>query len=342
MDELPLHINNHNSFIRIGSGLFDQLDAYQNRKIIFLVDENVYRLHRKKFKERECIVIPSGEQHKSPAFATELYRELLRLQADRDAFIIGVGGGLVTDLAGFVASTYMRGIEFGFISTTLLGQVDASIGGKNGLNLDGYKNMIGVIRQPEFVLCDLDFLDTLDQNELVSGFSEVIKYGAIRDRQLFEFLENNYSDIMKRDRDALVHIIKRSCAIKIDVVQSDVQEEGERKLLNFGHTIGHAIEKISGMLHGHAIAAGMTLAARLSVKLGFMQIEESTRLLHLIELSGLPVKTDLRPETVYHALLKDKKRSGDHINFILLQRIGAAFIHKIQNEELKSAIHDLY
>jgi 3-dehydroquinate synthase len=342
MNKLSLHIEDHETSILVGRDMFTRLEQIKKRKLIILIDENVYKFHGAKLADRECIIIPQGEKQKSLTYVEHIFREMLKMEADRTSFLLGIGGGMVTDLAGFVASTYMRGIDFGFISSTLLGQVDASIGGKNGVNLDGYKNMIGVIRQPEFVWCDLDLLSTLDHSELVSGFSEVIKYGAIRNKELFEFLEENYSLILRKDPSALEYIITQSASIKIDIVQNDVSEMGERKLLNFGHTLGHAVEKLSGMLHGEAIAIGMTLATRLSTKLGSLSVHDASRLINLIEASGLAIDTNIGFDELYETLLKDKKRSGENISFILLRNIGEAYIHKISLDSLKTALNDLH
>lgn len=342
MPEKELHIDGHTTTVHIGNDLISRLDAFDHSRLVCLVDENVYAHHAEKFKGRECILVPPGEKHKSLGFAEEIMRKMIAAEADRTSFLVGVGGGLTTDLAGFVASTFMRGIPFGFISTTLLGQVDASIGGKNGVNLDGFKNMIGVIRQPDFVWCDLSLLDSLDQKELVSGFAEVIKYGAIRDSRLFDYLGQHHAEVLSRDPAALERIVADSAGIKIGIVSSDVLEQGERKLLNFGHTLGHAIEKLTGMLHGEAIAIGMVLAGRLSVNLGFLDPSEAERLESLIAAAGLPVKTELSHEALFDTLLKDKKRSGTDIHFILLKGIGEAFIYKMQLKSLRAAINDLY
>jgi len=342
MRELSLNIDNHTTTIRIGSELLSNIAGIRNRKVIVLLDVNVFKHHKDKFQDMNTILIPSGEKYKCLAYAEEVMRKLVDMEADRTTFIVGAGGGLVTDLAGFIASTFMRGVEFGFISTTLLGQVDASIGGKNGVNLDGYKNMIGVIRQPEFVWCDLDLLESLSQKELLSGFAEVIKYGAIRDKDLFVFLEKNYHAILSRENQIIERIAGDSADIKVSIVESDVTEQGDRKLLNFGHTLGHAIEKVSGMLHGEAIAIGMVLAAELSVRLGFLEKSNATRLKQLIEESGLPVETNIKPEVIYSTLLKDKKRSGNHMQLILLKSLGEAFIHSLDLETLKNEINDLY
>jgi len=342
MKELHLHIGDKLTSIVIGSDLVSNLKTLKDRNLVLLVDENVLRLHSSLFEEYNCIKIPSGEQHKTLTFVESVYCELVEKEVDRTSLIVGVGGGMATDIAGYVASTYMRGIEFGFISSTLLGQVDASIGGKNGVNLDGFKNMIGTIRQASFVWCDLSLLESLEKNELISGLSEVVKYGAIRDSELMNYMELNTEAFLSLESEAMEHIVTVSARIKVDIVESDVFEKGERKLLNFGHTLGHAIEKLTGMLHGEAISIGMVLAARLSVKLGKLEEKEADRLENMLLSLGLPVQTDLPMGDIYLTLLKDKKRAGTVMHFILLKSIGEAFIEEIQLAKLEELLHDLY
>jgi 3-dehydroquinate synthase len=342
MKELQLHIGDKLTSIVIGSGLVSNLSTLKGRKLVLLVDENVLKLHSELFAAYSCITIPSGEKYKTVTFVESVYLDLVDKEVDRSSILVGVGGGMTTDIAGYVASTYMRGIEFGFISTTLLGQVDASIGGKNGVNLDGYKNMIGTIRQPSFVWCDLSLLETLERNELVSGLSEVVKYGAIREPDLLNNIEKNTEDILSLKPEAMAHIVTVSAQSKIDIVESDVFEKGDRKLLNFGHTLGHAIEKLTGILHGEAVSIGMVLAANLSVKLGYLKESESLRLEKILLSLGLPVQTDLPMGDIYTTLLKDKKRAGEMMHFILLNGIGEAFIKEIQLDKLEQLLHDLY
>lgn len=342
MNELKLNIDDHLTSIRIGIDLIDDLANFTDKNLVLLVDENVYDLHPDKFEAYGGVVIPSGEEQKSLLFVEDVIRQLVDLEIDRSSFLVGVGGGLVSDIAGFVASIYMRGIPYGFVSTTLLGQVDASIGGKNGVNLDGYKNMIGIIRQPEFVWCDLALLKTLPKKELSSGFAEIVKYGAIKDADLFSFLQENYQDVLDLKQSAIEDVVTTSVGIKVDIVQKDVLEKGDRKLLNFGHTLGHSIEKQSGILHGEAVSIGMVLAARLSVQLGFLSSEEANKVENLLSASGLPVETKISKKELFDSLLKDKKRSGDKIHLILLRGIGEAFIHSMELTDLKTEINDLY
>lgn len=326
--------------ILIGELLSARLNSLEKEPIL-LVDENVLDQHEALFSPYKILPIPSGEQHKTLRTVEGLYRELVNLGADRSDLIVGVGGGLATDVAGFVASTFLRGISFGFISSTLLGQVDASIGGKNGVNLDGYKNMIGNFRQPTFVWCDLSLLDTLELREYVSGMAEVVKYGAIRDIRFMDYLEEQMQPLLKKDMGVLEKVVATSASIKADVVQLDEHEGGLRKILNFGHTFGHAIERHKSVLHGEAIAMGMVMAARYSQLRGSLSVADADRLEALLATAGLPVQMELDADEIYQNILKDKKKSGEDVHFILLKGIGDALIEAIALSDLKSIVHDL-
>ncbi len=342
MKDLHLHIGDKTTSIVIGRDLVSNLSQLKDRNLILLVDENVLKLHSELFTEHNCITIPAGEKNKTISFAESIYRKLVEKEIDRTSFLVGVGGGMTTDIAGFVASTYMRGIEFGFISTTVLGQVDASIGGKNGVNLDGYKNMIGNIRQPSFVWCDFSLLETLPKNELLSGLAEIVKYGAIWNSELLTYIESYTEQVLELEPGAMEHIVTVSAKIKMDIVEKDVMEKRDRKFLNFGHTLGHAIEKLTGMLHGEAISIGMVMASRISVTLGFLEENDADRLEQALVSLGLPVQTDISIDNIFSTLLKDKKRAGDMMHLILLKALGEAFIHEIQLNELKKLLNDLY
>jgi 3-dehydroquinate synthase len=282
-----------------------------------------------------------GEKNKTLQTLEYLYEELIRLEVDRSGFIVGIGGGIVCDVTGLVASTFMRGIPFGFVSTTLLSQVDASIGGKNGVNLHGYKNMIGVFAQPVFVLCDIIMLKTLEQREFISGFAEIIKAAAIRSGKLFNYLKQNVSNALNHNETVLEHMIFESMCIKAQVVQNDEKESGERRILNFGHTFAHSIEKNLGILHGEAVSIGMVLAAKTSVKLGFLSQQEADAIEQLLIEYQLPVTLHLNKKLVYDAVLKDKKREGDYMNLVLLNGIGNPLIQKIQVGKMEEIINDL-
>jgi 3-dehydroquinate synthase len=228
----------------------------------------------------------------------------------------------------------MRGVHFGFVATTLLAQVDASVGGKNGVNFSGYKNMVGVFNQPEFVICDLDLLKTLPKREVLCGMAEIVKHGAIADADLFAFLEENAQGALELDPVVVERLVYDSVVIKSAVVSRDEKEAGERRKLNFGHTFGHAIEKTSGVPHGEAVSAGMAAAARLSAQKGLLAHAEADRLIALLDRLGLPTRIPAKPESVLDALRKDKKRKGAGIHFVLLADIGRAVIEEIPLAEL--------
>ncbi|MCK5065849.1 MAG: 3-dehydroquinate synthase [Bacteroidales bacterium] len=312
-----------------------------DKEPVLLVDEHVLCQHDDIFESFRTITIPSGERYKTLQTVENIYRELMKLEADRSTLLVGVGGGLATDVAGFVASTFLRGVPFGFISTTLLGQVDASIGGKNGVNLDGYKNMVGDICQPSFVWCDLSLLGTLSNREYVSGIAEVIKYGAIWDVQFMDYLEEHMKLLLSQEMKVLEHVVSVSAAIKVDVVEKDEKESDLRRILNFGHTMGHAIERHRKVLHGEAVGMGMIMAAQLSNNLGLLPSAEVDRLQQIIASAGLPVDMELDPDELFLNIRKDKKKSGEVVHFVLLDGLGKTMIRPIALTELKSIVHDL-
>jgi 3-dehydroquinate synthase len=276
------------------------------------------------------IVVPDGEDHKDWPTLDRVIGELLTHRCDRRTAIVALGGGVVGDLAGFAAATYQRGVPFVQVPTTLLAQVDSSVGGKTAINHPLGKNMVGAFYQPQLVLADMDTLATLPERELRAGVAEVIKHGAIRDAALFAWLEANVERLVARDADALAHAVKRSVENKAEVVARDERETGERALLNFGHTFGHAIETGLGYgtwLHGEAVAAGMVMAAELSVRLGMLDPQSAERLRRLLERAGLPVAGPQLPADRYLELMSvDKKAEGGRLRFILLEALGAAVI----------------
>jgi 3-dehydroquinate synthase len=340
MHHLQLSTSTGATEIVVGELLSSRLISLEQEPIL-MIDEHVSYHHHDIFEPFRSVVIPAGETFKTLQTVEALYRELITLEADRSTLMVGVGGGLATDVAGFVASTFLRGTPFGFISTTLLGQVDASIGGKNGVNLDGYKNMVGNIRQPSFVWCDLSLLGSLASREYVSGIAEVIKYGFIRDFTFMEYLEEHMEQLLKQDMTVLEHVVTTSAGIKSDVVQLDEKESDLRKILNFGHTIGHAIERHKGILHGEAVGMGMVLAARLSHVQGLLSSSEVDHVEQLVRSAGLPATIKLDPSEIYQNIRKDKKKSGTDVHFVLLKGLGNALIRPIALPELKSMIHDL-
>ena len=328
----------YDSLIMINERLVNLGDYLPVDKPIIITDKKVAAIWGGHFPPADVITIGTGEKIKSFDTVRQIYKQLLELEADRASFIVGIGGGIVCDIAGFAASTYMRGVRFGFVSTTLLSQVDASVGGKNGFNLGGYKNIIGVFNQPEFVICDLDLLKTVPREEIPSGFAEIIKHGAISDEELFTFLETNRESALALDSEVIEKLVYDSVLIKSEIVNQDEKEKGERRKLNFGHTFGHAIEKITKVKHGEAVSAGMVLAAELSVKKGYLVTDESNRLLNLLDGYGLPVRLKFDSREVLETIKKDKKREGDQVYFVLLREIGKAFIEQLNMHELGSIV----
>lgn len=330
------------SSIYLGEKL-ENLATYlpQGKKVVILTDENILRHYSRQLQGYAVIQMGLGEKNKTMQTLEKIFEEFIRLEVDRSSFLVAIGGGIVCDVGGFAASSFMRGIKFGFVSTTLLSQVDASVGGKNGVNFQGYKNMIGVFAQPEFVICDVSMFKTLDSKEFISGFGEIIKAAAIRDNNLFGYLEANASKALGYDEEVLEKLIYESVRIKAQVVQNDEKEKGERRILNFGHTFAHSIEKNLGILHGEAVSIGMVLAAKASVKLGFLSGADADRLEKLLVAYKLPVKLNLDKTKVFDALLKDKKREGDFINLVLINGLGNAIIQKVSIKDMEDIVNDL-
>jgi 3-dehydroquinate synthase len=322
------------SIILIGERLENLKQYLPEKKPIIITDTNVQKHWEHCFPPGAVITIDTGEEIKTLDTVSLLYDKLLELDADRASFIVGIGGGIVCDIAGFVASTYMRGIRFGFVSTTLLSQVDASVGGKNGVNFGGYKNIVGIFSQPEFVICDQNLLQTLPPREFQCGFAEIVKHGAIADDHLFEYLEQNWDRALAHDPEVIEKVVHDSVIIKSAIVNRDATEQGERRKLNFGHTLGHAIEKVLQVPHGEAVSAGMVLASELSEKRGYLQPEDSIRIYSLLEKFRLPVRFEFSREKVFEAIRKDKKREGDSLKFILLKKIGEAVVNQISIQDL--------
>jgi 3-dehydroquinate synthase len=308
---------------------------------VIITDDNVYRLYNQSFPQLPILRMRPGEDHKTLDTLAQLARGLMEFNADRSWFLLGIGGGIVCDVAGFLASIYMRGVRFGFVPTTLLAQVDASAGGKNGVNLDGYKNMLGVFNQPEFVLCDPGFVSTLEEEDFTCGLAEVIKHAAIADLDLFSFLEVNQQGVLAREPWAIEQLVHDSVRIKANVVSQDEKEAGLRRILNFGHTIGHALEKVTGISHGYAVSQGMAAAANLSVRRGLLSQADCARLMALLTAYNLPTRLQAYPASLTQALARDKKREGDKLHFVLLQGLGQATVQTLPLSEVEEALHDM-
>ncbi len=314
-------------------GNIDMLEklAY-GRRIIILTDDNLYAAHKRKLSGYDTIVMPAGEAYKNQQTVDDIIVQLVAYEADRQTLLVGVGGGVVTDIAGYVAAIYMRGIAVGFVPSSILAMVDAAIGGKNGIDVGIYKNIVGSIRQPEFLLYDYSLLKSLPKDEWVNGFAEVIKHAAIKDAAMFAQLKNYKLSKLKKDPPQLNKLIMRNAMIKIKVVQQDEFEKGDRKLLNFGHTLGHAIENMVGLPHGHAISVGMVYAAHLSSKItGF---KHSLELIQLLEQYELPTHASFDKSKAIANLMMDKKRQEGVMHFVLLSKVGKAVIKPIPVEAL--------
>lgn len=335
MKTITIHTDSKNSKILIGERLSNLPNYIPPGKTIIITDENINRIYGKDFPKVPVISIGLGETHKTMKTLDAIFDKLVEFEADRSTFIVAVGGGIVCDVTGFAASIYMRGLRYGFVSTTLLSQVDASVGGKNGVNFGGYKNMIGVFNQPEFVLVDTAMLNTMEDKEYRSGFAEIVKAACIKSETLFEYLETHYQEALDKDPEVLQKIIYDAVMIKAAVVEQDEKEKGERKLLNFGHTFAHSIEHNTGMLHGEAVSMGMILAADLSVELGLLHKKAFDRLQQLLRKFGLPVEMHINYTELVAAMKKDKKRNGNDLNMIFLDAIGNAVIKTISLNQLE-------
>jgi 3-dehydroquinate synthase len=334
-------IKSHQTPIYVGES-YKELDSYlpsNTSGVFFLVDENVFQTRQKEFEGREVIIVPSGEQQKSLNYVEELIGVLLLRGADRSSYLIGVGGGVVCDITGFVATVFMRGIKFAFVPTTLLAQVDASIGGKNGVNTGDYKNMIGAFSQPEFILVDPSFLLTLPKKELISGMAEVVKHACIKSEMYFNYIEENIASILTLNMEVIEELIIQSVMIKAAVVEEDEKESGIRKILNYGHTFGHAIEKKNQLAHGEAVSLGMVIVNSIAAKKGMLDAVSETRINDVLKKIGLPVNISEYDLVSLHSLVKnDKKKAGETISLILLNQIGNAQVVTVFIDDIPSVI----
>lgn len=335
------------SRVVIGEALARLEGLLEGKRPVVITDSNLAEAYPELIGRYPHVVIGLGETHKTIDTVAQIYRELLALGVDRGSYLVGIGGGIVTDITGFVASTYMRGVSgFGFVATSLLAQVDASVGGKNGVNLDGYKNIVGVFNQPDFVLCDQGMFRTLPVRELRAGLAEVIKCGLIRDRALFEMFENHTFESFTGNPELLHRAVVASVELKAAVVTADEKEHGERKLLNLGHTLAHAVEKCTGRyLHGEAVGIGLCVAAKVSHKLGLLSAGDRDRVIAVVGAMGLPTEVDpqtgARPEQLLAAVASDKKREAAHIDYVLMEGLGRAVRRRMSLDELDALVVDL-
>ncbi len=336
--------------IIIGRGILQKLGVrvkeFRPSRTAIISNKTIFPLYRETFlislneygMDPEIILIPDGEEYKDLLWAYYIHGRLLKAMFDRDSLLIAFGGGVVGDITGFVASTYMRGIKYIQVPTTLLAQVDSSVGGKTGVNHPLGKNMIGTFYQPSLVFIDIDTLNSLPERQFLASMAEVIKYGVIADRELFDYLEEKREDILKGG-DSLMTIIKRSCEIKADVVARDERESGVRAILNFGHTIGHAIETVTGyrrFLHGEAISIGMSAVGEIATEMGVLGRDEALRIRELLQMYRLPVHfpDDLDISEIIEAMEIDKKARRGRLRFVLPESIGRVRIIEDVDREI--------
>lgn len=354
VQRVPVELGERSYEVVIGCGLLDRPAAWcsaptgdsamvvSNSTVAPLYLERLARSLQGRHPRVHSIALPDGEQHKDWATLNAVFDALLGSRCDRDTTVYALGGGVVGDIAGFAAACFMRGVPHIQVPTTLLAQVDSSVGGKTAINHPLGKNLIGAFHQPQVVLCDIDTLVTLPDRELRAGLAEVIKYGPIADWAFFEWIEDHLDDLLARDREALMHAVRRSCEIKAGVVALDEREGGSRAALNFGHTFGHAIEAGLGFgtwLHGEAVAAGMVMAAALSVRLGMLDRHASERLESLLKRCGLPVQAPaMAPERYLELMRLDKKARGGEIRFTLLVGRGAARLGTASDDLVRGVI----
>ena len=355
MIKVPLKVPNHSYDIYIGQKILGESNYLKkflgSDAIIILSNTTVASLHLNTLKENlnteRCFeyILPDGESEKNLKQFEAISTFMLQKKLDRRTVLIALGGGVVGDLGGFVAACYQRGIRYIQVPTTLLAQVDSSVGGKTAINHSLGKNMIGAFHQPSLVLSDTSLLETLPEREFISGIAEVIKYGLIKDYLFFEWLEKNIEHIMSRSPEALATVIRKSCENKRDVVSEDEKERGIRAILNLGHTFGHAIEKLTNYgswLHGEAVAVGICMASRLSRDQGLISDESYSRIESIFKKANLPTRapTECSPDRMIEIMQGDKKSSNKEINLVLLREIGDAFLTRDYSDALLKQILD--
>jgi 3-dehydroquinate synthase len=336
LEKIVINTPGFRSEILVGENWETVKSLIPEDRVVIITDDNVLKIYGDKFPKVPVLSLSPGEDSKKLEVIEQLSEKLLEAGIDRSGFILAIGGGVVCDLAGFLASIYLRGIRCGYVSSSLLAQVDASTGGKNGVNLGGTKNVLGVIRQPEFVICDPAMLLTLSEEEYLSGLSELIKTAIIGDRELFESIEFSYDEIMQRDQNLLSSLVAKSVTFKARVVTEDEKETGLRRILNFGHTFGHAIEMYTSVKHGFAVASGMDLATGFSYEKGLIRNCEKERIINLLNKFGLLQKKYIPDDEIEKLIMHDKKKAGSDIHFVFTEGIGKAVVQKMPVAEVIS------
>jgi 3-dehydroquinate synthase len=338
MNHWILNISKHQNTIIC----YEQDSSYKLSKIIkkyknhiLFVDEKVYLHHHKSLESFKTIeVIKDVEKSKSLSSIEQLTNLCIKNNINKSSLIIAIGGGALSDLIGFFSSIYMRGIDLAIVPTTILSMADASVGGKNGVNFGELKNYIGTIRQPNYIINDIKYLNSLPKEEFISGFAEIIKYACIDDNKLFETLEKHDLEYYLNEPNALLELIKKCVMIKCKFVEKDSEDKNVRKKLNFGHTYGHIYEKHQNLPHGYAVSLGINIAAKLSVKHGLLSLKECLRIQNVLQKYLLPIEPNDSIQNIEKYLFKDKKSDGHHIDFILLKKIGVATIVSLDENQV--------
>ena len=345
--KLVINTGSSRSEIYVGESLKNISDYAAGRNTVIVTDTTVYSLYGSIFKDYKKIVIGEGEDNKTLPTLEYIYEKLISFSADRNTLLIGVGGGIVSDITGFAASTFMRGIPYGFVSTTLLSQVDAGVGGKNGINFNNIKNMIGTINQPEFVIADTSLLKTLPEKEIISGMGELVKHvfldGNDAENVLESVIGNEFipSELAEKEKESLDELILSSLKVKASVVADDEKEQGRRRLLNLGHTLGHAVEIAENIPHGMAVIKGIIFTVQFSVKKGFIAENEAERITAILKRILPEHEVTADRKQLKEIILHDKKREDSSIYFVFLKGIGRPVIEKIEINDLLEALDDL-
>jgi len=334
LEKITINTTGFRSEILVGANWEKVSSLLPEKGAVIITDDNVRKLYGSRFPKVPVFSLLPGEGSKKLEVIENLAEKLLEAGIDRTGFVLAVGGGVVCDVAGFLASIYMRGISCGYVSSTLLSQVDASTGGKNGVNLRGTKNMIGTVRQPEFVICDPVLLLTLPEQEYLSGLAELIKTATIGDKELFELIERSFEEIISRKSGLLTQLVAKSVTFKGFVVSKDEKETGLRRILNFGHTFGHVVEMQKAVKHGFAVASGMELATAFSYEKGYITTEDKDRISNLLKKFKLIKKLDLTDDQIEKHILHDKKKTGTDIHFVFTGGIGKARVEKVSISDL--------
>ncbi len=322
------------------ASLMEELVKYPQEKIIILTDENVFAKHKNIIEKFARIIVPAGEKIKVQATVDGIIEDLLKLAADKKSILVGMGGGVITDMAGYAASIFKRGMPLIQVPTSILGMVDAAVGGKNGVDVGAYKNMVGTIYQPEKIIFDYSLLKSLPKEEWINGFAEIIKHACIKDAEMFKALEAHDINFYLENSKATAALIEANVSIKKEIVVNDETEEGDRKLLNFGHTLGHAIENAAHLKHGHAISIGMMAACNISEKVNGFAKAGTDQLKKLLQQYQLPVSIALADYNIWDILLMDKKRSKNEMSFVVLDAIGKGSLKNIPLTQLEPLIKE--